>query len=138
MHSAEIRQAIENRLAEYLSRPDEVWGVADIARQYNALPVYLDMGGMLFLTPSGDVFFLGNEDGDSMQPETSIEWRTIAAVVASEKYPELAALRPQRPDSAIDCPECGGTGRVMPQRLRCGDCLSLGWKLPGQKLWLQL
>jgi hypothetical protein len=134
MLAAELRAAIEKRLAEYLADGQDIWGVAAIAKKHNALPVYLDMGGILFLSPSGEILTLAHDDGDSVRPEESIEWRTIAAVVASEKFPELVSLRPQRPTSAIDCSACGGTGHVTRHNLRCGECLSLGWKLAEWKL----
>jgi hypothetical protein len=128
MPSSETRKAIAKRLAEYVSNPNDPWGLTQIADHHSALPVYMDMGGTLFLTLDGDVLSLHHDDGDIPTPELEPGWRIIAAVAASEKYPELSPLVPERPASATDCSACGGTGRVTRHDIRCGECFSLGWK----------
>ena len=125
--ASDSRTAIEKRLAEYLAGPGDE--LAPLARRYNALPVYRDIGGTLFLSPSGEVLSLGQTDENTLRPEKSVEWRTVAAVAAAERYPELSCLLPVRPTSTSDCATCGGSGRVAPRNLRCGNCWGLGWKL---------
>jgi hypothetical protein len=128
MPSSETAKAIAKRLAEYVSNPNDPWGLSQIAKRHRALPVYLDMGGALFLTLEGDVLRLNHDDGDIPTPELETGWRIVAALAASEKYPELSSLVPPRPASATDCSVCGGTGRITRHNLRCGACFSLGWK----------
>jgi len=94
---------------------------------YGALPVYSDMGGDILLTPSGDVVFLDDEGVVTALPDAPPDWALVARIAAAEKYPELAAIVPTRPDSAPNCPACGGAGRQLELRLRCGSCLGLGW-----------
>jgi hypothetical protein len=120
-----VSRLIELRLAEFLSGPSDVR--QDIARRYGALPVYSDMGGNIFLTPSGDVVFLGDEGVVTALPGAPPDWALVARIAAAEKYPELAGLVPTRPDSAPNCPACGGAGRQLELRFRCGSCLGLGW-----------
>jgi hypothetical protein len=129
MTTAETRKAIAKRLAEYVSNANDPWGLTRIASRHSALPVYMDMGGALFLTLDGDVLRLYHDDGDIPTPELESGWRIVAAVAASEKYSELSSLLPERAASATDCSACGGTGYVTRHNIRCGECYSLGWKL---------
>jgi hypothetical protein len=128
MPLSETREVIAKRLAEYASNPNDPWGLTQVAERLRALPVYMDMGGALFLTLDGDVLRLNHYDGDVPTPELDSERHIVAAVAAAEKYPELAPLVPERPASAEDCSACGGTGRITRHNLRCGECTSLGWK----------
>ena len=128
MLSASERAAVENRLAAFLADPGVKLNLVPLARQYNALPVYSDIGGDLFLTLSGEILHLNEGDPKGLPTlETDPVWQLIAAVVASEKYPELAFLRPQRPLSAKDCLKCEGTGHPMSLGFICGECFGLGW-----------
>jgi hypothetical protein len=120
-HDTEIK--IRQRLAEYLSNPAAEF--QDVARRYDALPVYSDVGGTLFLTPSSQVLCL-QADSVDLQEEHSLEWRLVALVRAAEKFPELQPLLPARPDNAPACAACSGRGSVA-GGLRCGVCLGLGW-----------
>lgn len=114
---------LRNRIADYLSNPTAEF--VDIAREHNALPVYSDMGGTLFLTSAGKVLCL--PDGGELSEEHSPEWQLIAALCAAEKFPELQYLVPPRPGHAADCEQCSGQRRVM-NGFRCGSCLGLGWR----------
>src|SRR5687768_15749023 len=104
-HDAEI--LIRRRLAEYLSNPAAEF--QDVARQYDALPVYSDVGGTLFLTTSSKVLCLPADRVDP-QEEHSPEWRLVALVSAAEKFPDLQPLLPVRPDNAPACAACSGRG----------------------------
>jgi hypothetical protein len=93
--------------------------------QVVGLPVYADAGGVLLLTPAGNVLRLDSETGE-MTEETDWGWRALAITRAARKFPELAALRPSRPQDAVTCRQCDGAGLVLGQ-LDCGTCYGLGW-----------
>ena len=123
--SLSMSRLIEKRLSEFLAGPADT--LQEVARRYCALPVYSDMGGTLFLSPTGKVVFL-REDGVVVAPPSgSLNWALVARIAAAEKFPELASLVPTRPTSGPDCPDCGGAGRRSELRFRCGTCLGLGW-----------
>jgi hypothetical protein len=127
-HDAETQ--IRRRLAEYLSNPAAEF--QDVARRHDALPVYSDFGGTLFLTPSSTVLCLPADSVD-LQEEHSPEWRLVALVRAAEKFPELQSLLPVRPDNAPACAACAGCGSVAGGP-RCGACLGLGWQVRSNKV----
>jgi hypothetical protein len=116
---------IEQCLANYLAGPpDPRQGTA---RRYDALPVYSDLGGDIFLTASGSLIFVDGETGEqAVLPRAPPNLRLVALVAAAEKFSDLAALVPKRPESAAECSYCCGTGRKL--QLRCGKCSGLGWE----------
>ena len=120
------QQMIRRRLAEYLSNPAAEH--LDVASRFDALPVYSDMGGTLFITPSLQILVM-RHDEDTLREECSPEWSLVARVAAAERFPELRQLLPTRPTGAADCSVCGGTGRLL--IARCGSCFGLGWPALG-------
>jgi hypothetical protein len=101
----------------------------EVARAANALLVYRDMGGGLGFTPDGTVLFYDFESGQ-VRPVIDEKWIVIAAVSATEKYPELREILPVRPPTATRCVVCSGVGRLVltPKcELPCGKCFGLGW-----------
>jgi hypothetical protein len=101
------RQSIRRRLNEYLTDPAaKYW---DVASRFEALPIYSDMGGTLFITPTLQV--LMQSDGGTPSEVSSPEWKLVAFVAAAERFSELKQLLPTRPDDASDCSLCAGTGR---------------------------
>jgi len=116
------QQSIRRRLAEYLT--DSAAEHRDVASRFEALPVYADMGGTFFITPSLQILIMRHDEG-AVSEECSPEWRLVALVAAVERYPELRQLLPTRPSGALDCSVCAGTGRLL--SARCGSCFGLGW-----------
>jgi hypothetical protein len=101
----------------------------EVARETNALPVYMGMGGALGLTPDGTVLLYDSESGQ-VRPEIDEMWIMLAAVSATEKHPELREILPVRPPTATTCLDCSGTGRqaLTPNFTPiCGKCFGLGW-----------
>jgi hypothetical protein len=127
-HDAEIQ--IRQRLAEYLSNPAAEFH--DVARRYDALPVYSDVGGTLFLTLSSKVLCMPADSVD-LQEEHSPEWRLVALIGAAEKFPELQSLLPVRPHNAQPCGTCSGRGSLV-GGMRCGECFGLGWPVCSNKV----
>jgi hypothetical protein len=57
------------------------------------------------------------------------DWRIVSFVRAARKFPELRSLLPVRPEDAVTCPKCGGTGFRF-EKFGCGECRETGWVLP--------
>ncbi|MGH9870579.1 MAG: hypothetical protein ACREAA_20775 [Candidatus Polarisedimenticolia bacterium] len=131
---------IQRVIRAYLEDPAILRGLTldlvSLARRFDALPVSADMGGALLIRPSGEVILVHSNQPWGLESEhevvTDPGWRTIAFVEAGERFPSLSFLRPERPDTAVDCPSCGGTGRVpfADQKVMCGACHALGWVGP--------
>jgi hypothetical protein len=94
------------------------------AKATGGLPVLTDMGGVLVLTPAGEVFHYEPERGIAKQADE--RWRTLALVKAALKHPELRALMPERPPTAMMCNACHGTGVIL-GTMDCGTCMGTGW-----------
>jgi hypothetical protein len=127
----EISASIKNRLAELLAAPptDSPFDVGSIAREMQALPVSMDVGGGLAFTADGRVLSLDWQTGQ-VKPTNDESAITRAAVAASEKYPELRELLPDKPPTATTCCICKGTGKVVltpDVTCGCGTCWGLGW-----------
>ncbi|MDC3979814.1 hypothetical protein [Polyangium jinanense] len=134
--TAEQQALVGEELSRYLESTDSRKMVADLvdaAREASALPVYADMGGALLITTEGDVLIVStNQVWDrnaKWETEADPQWRLLARIAASERYPQLSFLRPTRPVSAVDCEACNGTGSVEFSgcAARCGGCWSTGW-----------
>src|SRR5687768_2653932 len=93
-------EIVQRHLEAFLAGPESE--LTSIAAKHQALPVYSDMGGSLFITPSLEVLML---DNDQLSPvlEASEHWRLVAIVSAAEKFPDLECLLPLRPDNASEC-----------------------------------
>jgi uncharacterized protein (TIGR02996 family) len=104
----------------------------ELARRHDALPIYADMGGVMLLTPDGEVLGIGHDD-ERPQPEIDQGWRLIGLASAAEFFPELRPLLPPRPCTAMPCPQCEGNGvKRYPVEVgrgisTCGKCWGMGW-----------
>jgi len=120
---------LARRIEGYLNGPAHE--LQAVARQHQALPVYTDVGGTLFLNAEGEVLFLDSGNATAgLKPERSREWQLAAKLAAVERFPELADLIPKRPEGVASCAECDGQGKVLNGLLRCGACCGLGWVQP--------
>ncbi|GAA4608135.1 hypothetical protein BJY16_006686 [Actinoplanes octamycinicus] len=103
------------------------------------LPVFNNFGPVTYLTSAGEVVMNDEEDGP-LRPADPAE-RDFALARAAERHPELAHLRPPRPQAAVTCDKCHGRGRVTISTwvdragsqsfVYCPWCNSLGWTVPG-------
>lgn len=87
------------------------------------------IGAEAYLRPDGSVriyhdFGEGREEW-GWKEASDIE-RMQAIVIASERHPELRRLIPIRPDQAVNCDPCHGSGYLW-QSIHCGHCGGLGW-----------
>ena len=103
----------------------DVWD-RELAKSTGCLPVYADMGGTLLLSPSGEITCF-DHGTDEIGPANDAGWESIARMFAAERFPDLADIRPVRPSEAVDCPNCGGTGRATQFKILCGNCNATGW-----------
>jgi hypothetical protein len=97
------------------------------------LPIRREWTGTVGITTTLRLAFSNEDTGEleSLEPE----FQLAAIASAAERIPELASLLPIRPEAAMACPECGGSGRPFLGHdklgdLKCGCCMSLGWVLP--------
>ena len=116
---------IRRLIAAYRPHPSQP-GLREIATKSNSLPVYSDVVGDLFITPDGDVLIADGNDRQ-LSVELRHEWRMLAFVYASRRYPELASLLPLRPVGTLACELCAGRGFVTEHEVLCGKCSGLGW-----------
>ncbi len=116
----------------------------DVAKATGGLPVWHTMGGSFVLMPSGKVVSCSWEY--EVEPADTFETRTTL-LFASEWFPSLADLKPERPSDALDCPTCKGDreffkrklveagditatearGLSEPSPIICDKCGGLGW-----------
>ena len=111
-----------SREAALSGQPEEV---RPAAAQTGGVPVYCDMGGILLVTAEGIV--LTYDDSGAVRVEPEEGWRTVALVHAARKFPELEPLRPIKPEGALPCAACSGTGPVF-DKIDCGACFAAGWQ----------
>src|SRR5690242_6908497 len=91
-----------------LSETDEMWGPT--MATYNALFIYGDIGGSIYLRPTGELLWMDHTT-DAVQPlPVGDRWAQIAIIRAARVFPELASLRPPRQPHHRDCSACGATG----------------------------
>lgn len=108
----------------------------DVVCKINALPVVFDMGGVYCIKPDGKIISAIWDDTESWREETDPRICNIAVFQGSKKYPELCELVPERPEDAITCSYCNGSG-VEPMAIQLNTdnivcyCGGLGW-IPNQ------
>lgn len=118
--SALIRRFIDNAKSDADDSPKR-----QIARETDALPAYLDMGGALVLTVKGEILEYDPESGKTTATEEP--WKSRARVRLAREYEELADLMPRKPPDAVDCDDCLATG-VAFEDVDCSECSGLGWR----------
>ena len=120
----EDRATVVARLSATIARSDTNPYFRRAASLTRGVPTYADVGGILVVTPEGDVVSV-DLDEDVIRTEADRKWRLLALAIAARSYPELADLAPRRPSTARTCDLCAGTGSIL--GLHCGVCSSLGW-----------
>jgi len=113
--TTEHRRAVRALISQAVADGDQV------AASHRGLPVYADLGGQLLLREDLSVLVVPD---DGASEEAAVHDTVLALVLASERFPTLAAIRPVVDDSDPVCDLCGGRGHVGP--VRCGRCCGLG------------
>jgi hypothetical protein len=86
------------------------------------------------LSRAGDVIIIDTEDGLPPRAATERE-RPVELFRSIARYPELLSFLPARPQDAITCPTCSGTGVVAAKfakpehRPLVCECGGAGWKV---------
>jgi len=119
-------RSISNLIASVAANDDSY---GEFAKRWSLLPVYQDIGGTLALDAEGEVFCLGHDEPGPPERERDDKWRLRAVVEAVFQFPELAHLKPARPQGAATCPACSGIGFRLINDITycCGDCHGTGW-----------
>jgi hypothetical protein len=120
--------AIRTRVSTY---SHSIERVAQVVKALGVLPVYQDVGGLLGLTPDGEILMVNDEaNPPSVKAETDLLWLAIAVVNSARKCEELAYLLPTRPAGRKNCDRCQGGGHVRIPNVNADFgciCGGLGW-----------
>lgn len=85
-------------------------GVNATCREFGLLPLMFDMSGCFAIRANGEIVSFLYDDPNELRVETDPRILNIVLFQGSERYSEVAALIPARPDDAIECGSCDGTG----------------------------
>ena len=117
-----------------LSDPEE----RQLCIQFGALPIGTSLWALVLLTPDGEVISTDLEPGE-LHRSRAVSQLIRVLVWASERYPQLKPLIPDRPATARDCVLCSGSGICkggmsgdMP--MKCILCGGVGWDLNDAEL----
>jgi hypothetical protein len=122
---ARIRDAVASLPSQPKRGPDSA------GKQYGGIPLLADMGGVSLLVPDGRILEVTWDSGTLAQPLSSYP-ETVAIVAGAQRYPWLSELIPARPEDAVVCSVCSGSGKILKSggRFFCGACGALGWREP--------
>jgi len=101
-------------------------------RELDAVYLFGTLGMEAVMRADGTVLVAVDEhwgESDAPEPawrEATPNERTLSIKVASERWPELAALLPLRPASARACGVCAGVGAIG-DKAYCSTCGAMGW-----------
>jgi hypothetical protein len=128
-------EAIENRIAEALAADDPtVEWLKPAVRTHRFLPLYLGWSSTLGLRPDGSFVRWDHEASPTeLRPLRDGLWRRLAIFQGIKRYPELEALLPARPDEAVPCGACGGSGELAGSPQLVCECGGAGWQIPGEE-----
>ena len=102
------------------------WAVPYVS-EFAALPLYQGWTETIGIRPDGEVVRWSTEgDFAGVRPVEDRMWLLSALVVGAQRYPELAALLPERTPDAIDC-QCLNHPLVASGQVLCGECGGVGW-----------
>ncbi|MDX2043859.1 MAG: hypothetical protein SF097_21770 [Acidobacteriota bacterium] len=110
-------------------------GVNGVCRELGLLPLMFDMSGCYAIRANGEIVSFLYDDKRDLRLETDPRILNIALFQGSKKYPELNVLIPSKPDDAVECPHCDGTGNEKWSAKHGLDfivcyCGGLGWLPP--------
>src|SRR6266850_2973417 len=104
------------------------------SRRHGFLPLYVGWVAVLGLRPDGSFVRWDHEnDRATVKPLSDAYWQRMAICQGTRKYPELRALLPERPATALTCPTCGGSGQMSGAPPVVCQCGGTGWIIPGEQ-----
>jgi hypothetical protein len=136
----ELADTINQLISQFLTDPKNA-NAAALVRDVHALPLVLDMGGFYGIKPSGELIEVAWDEAQSLKEITDHRVANMALHHGARAFPQLAALEPQKNESAVTCSSCNGTGLAnVPEHLQehvlCW-CGGLGW-LPSAEFEMKM
>jgi hypothetical protein len=116
--------------------PKESFHVDEEAARHGGISLLGTIGSTWLLRPDGTFWDVDDDFGKPLQP-LAREFHSTALVAGVERHPWLAELLPSRPNQAVDCSDCAGTGRLFVKNeptnfIHCFTCGALGWTDPSR------
>ena|SRR5262249_54074 len=142
----EIAGKIQEEFAKFITDPEpyvifDDLDLRKLAAELYLLPVMLDMGGCYAIRSDGKIFSFLWDYPEGLRPEDDPCIVNMVLYRASQRYPELAELKPQKPAGAQTCSYCKGTGDPfsgtdMENKFNNVSCYcgKLGWLPPDYKI----
>jgi hypothetical protein len=142
----EVVGKIQETLAKFIADPEpyvifDDLDLRKLAAELNLLPATGDFGGCYALRTDGQIFSFLWDTPYELRPEDDPRIINIVLYQASQRYPELSQLKPQKPPDAQTCPMCKGTGDLFfgkemenPYKNISCYCGNLGWLPPDYKI----
>ena len=128
--TAELSHTVDELRQTIIELAD--WQEKKLAEELKALPIAVGWWSYSFLSPTGEVITVDAETNERQKSSTPQD--LLRAIVwGSQRYPKLASFIPERPESAISCQFCQGSGRLetnvgkRAQGGSCPHCAGLGW-----------
>jgi hypothetical protein len=128
-HAARVAAHLRRLLSAKPTPPAHDWRI-EAARETGCLPIYADLGGVILVSPAGELLFRAHDSEVVVPLDTEpTPWEKAALLSMAETYPDLDDLRPVRPEDARGCPNCGEAGgmQVGRRHLGCSPCGGTGW-----------
>lgn len=118
----------------FVDRPPEKldWQIP-LVREHDALPLYIGWTETTAITSSGDIVVWNTETDVSFIQEIDTQLFHASLMAGVKRYPDLQFLIPSRPDDAVTCDACCGTGRIPHKGFENVICVcgGVGWLAPG-------
>ncbi len=124
-----IRPPLAARIRDEIANlsPYDIGHVNYEGRRYDALPLFGTLGEVWLLRPDGTLWRCDSDWGRDVEPLPD-ELHLVALVEGVARYPWLRELLPERPQDAVICNACDGTGRIARGATFCPSCGALGWR----------
>jgi hypothetical protein len=141
----EVAGKIQETLAKFIADPEpyvifDDLDLRKLAAELKLLPAMQDMGGCFAIRTDGQIFSFLWDSPYELRPEDDPRIINTVFHEASQRYPELKGLKPQKPPDAQTCSQCKGTGDPLfgtdsenkYKNIVC-YCGNLGWLPPDYK-----
>src|SRR5262245_19522840 len=117
MNDWKYADKVTEALRKYVTHPepdivntDEQYDLRKLAAELKLLPAMLDMGGCYAIRSDGQIFSFLWDFPHGLRSEDDPRIINMVLYKASQRYQELAELKPQKPVDAQMCSMCKGTG----------------------------
>jgi hypothetical protein len=107
---------------------------SSFVRVHNALPLYSDWTRTFAIREDGVLVHWDTEEWPGIEEPSDRREVNLVLVQGAARYPELKGLIPARPDNALTCDSCQGSGHIpgLPEELKSVICKcgGIGWLHP--------